>query len=367
MKIIAKVGTSSLTDDRGAINRAMIATLCEQIANLRLQGHDVVLVSSGAVSAGVAALGLDHRPTDIQTLQALAAVGQSRLMEVYNAEFSRHDLVAAQVLLVPHDFVDRTQYLHARETLETLLDLGCVPVVNENDAIANDEIRFGDNDHISALLSHLLKADLLVLLTDIEGLYTSDPRRDPSAELISEVFVGDPLLSVSAGSAGTNRGSGGMSSKLSAARIASWSGIRAVIAQALTPSVLLKVVDDALNSTTTVGTTFHGADRQLSARQLWVAFASEVNGRIWVDDGARDALRRGTVSLLPAGVRTVEGNFESGDTVEILDGTNAVVARGLTSMSSSQVDRTAGLQSRQLEEGVPTIVVHRDSLVLLAH
>ncbi len=367
MKIIAKVGTSSLTNELGVINRDLIASLCEQIGILRAGGHEVVLVSSGAVAAGVAALGLDRRPSDIQTLQALAAVGQSRLMEVYNAEFARHGLVAAQVLLVPHDFVDRTQYLHARDTLETLLGLGCVPVVNENDAIANDEIRFGDNDHIAALLSHLLKADLLVLLTDTEGLFTADPRHDPSAQLISEVFVGDPLLSVSAGSAGTNRGSGGMSSKLSAARIASWSGIRAVIAQARTPGVLPGVVEDAVSSQTTIGTTFHGADRHLSARQLWVAFASEVNGRIWVDDGARDALRRGTVSLLPAGVRSVDGHFESGDTVEILDGNDHVVARGLTTMSRSQVDRTAGLQSRQLDEGTPTIVVHRDSLVLLPY
>jgi len=367
MKIIAKVGTSSLTNEDGAIDRAMIASLCEQIGALRTKGHEVVLVSSGAVAAGVAALGLGRRPTDIQTLQALAAVGQSRLMEVYNAEFARHGLVAAQVLLVPHDFVDRTQYLHARETLDTLLGLGCVPVVNENDAIANDEIRFGDNDHIAALLSHLLKADLLVLLTDTDGLYTTDPRRNPSAELIREVFVSDPLLSVSAGSSGTNRGSGGMNSKLSAARIASWSGIRTVIAQAQTPSVLARVVDDVQSSSATIGTTFHGADRHLSARQLWVAFASEVNGRIWVDDGARDALRRGTVSLLPAGVRTVDGEFEPGDTVEILDASNHVVARGLTSMSRSQVDRTAGRQSRQLDEGTPTIVVHRDSLVLLPH
>lgn len=365
MRIIAKIGTSSVTDDRGAIDHAMIATLCEQISDVRSQGHDVVLVSSGAVAAGVAALGLDRRPSDIQTLQALAAVGQSRLMEVYNAEFARHGQVAAQVLLVPHDFVNRTQYLHARETLETLLQLGCVPVVNENDAIANDEIRFGDNDHLSALLSHLLKADLLVLLTDTEGLYTSDPRHDPAAVLIREVFVGDPLLSVSAGSAGTHRGSGGMSSKLSAARIASWSGIRAVIAQAQTPAVLSRVVANVQSSTTTLGTTFHGADRNLSARQLWVAFASEVNGRIWVDDGARDALRRGTVSLLPAGVQTVEGQFEPGDTVEIVDAQDQVVARGLTLMSASQVDRTAGLQSRQLEAGTPSIVVHRDSLVIL--
>ncbi|MGA0877980.1 MAG: glutamate 5-kinase [Ilumatobacteraceae bacterium] len=367
MRIIAKVGTSSLTDERGVIDRTMIASLCEQISELRTRGHDVVLVTSAAVAAGVAALGLDRRPTDLQTLQALAAVGQSRLMEVYNAEFARQGLVAAQVLLVPHDFVDRRQYLHARETMETLLSLGCVPVVNENDAIANDQIRFGDNDHIAALLSHLMKADILILLTDTDGLHTADPRRDPSARLVHEVFVGDPLLSVEAGASGTNRGSGGMGSKLSAARIASWSGIRAVIAPARLDSVLPRVVDDVANSSATVGTTFHGADRHLSARQLWVAFASEVCGRIWVDDGAREALRRGTVSLLPAGVRRAEGDFEVGDTVEILDGSDHVIARGSSSMSDRQVERTAGLRTHQLDEGLPTIVVHRDSLVILPH
>lgn len=367
MRIVAKVGTSSLTDELGVIDRSMIAALCDQIAEVRSAGHEVVLVTSAAVAAGVAALGLDRRPTDLQTLQALAAVGQSRLMEVYNAEFARQGLVAAQVLLVPHDFVDRRQYLHARETLVTLLGLGCVPVVNENDAIANDQIRFGDNDHIAALLSHLLKADLLILLTDTDGLYTADPRRDPSARLVSEVLAGDPLLSVAAGASGTNRGSGGMGSKLSAARIASWSGIRAVIARARTESVLPRVVDDAMRSQATVGTTFHGADRHLSARQLWVAFASEVSGRIRVDDGARDALRRGTVSLLPAGVQRADGDFEVGDTVEILDAADEVIARGSSSMSRSQVDRTAGLRTHQLDEGVPTIVVHRDSLVILAH
>ena len=178
MRIVAKIGSSSLTDELGVIDRAVIAEVCRQIASLRASGHEVVLVSSGAVSAGVSALGLTERPSDVGTLQALSAAGQSRLMEVYNAEFGSHGLVAAQVLLVPHDFIDRTQYLHARRTLDRLLELGCVPVVNENDAIANDEIRFGDNDHISALLSHLLRADLLILLTDTDGLYTSDPRTE---------------------------------------------------------------------------------------------------------------------------------------------------------------------------------------------
>ena len=369
MRVVAKIGTSSLTDDVGVIDRAMIANICQQIARLRADGHEVVLVTSGAVSAGVSALGMKERPSDIRTLQALAAAGQSRLMEVYNAEFGSHGLVAAQVLLVPHDFVDRTQYLHARDTLERLIELGCVPVVNENDAIANDEIRFGDNDHISALLSHLLKADVLILLTDIEGLYTSDPRADASASLITDVYEGDPLMSVDAGASGSNRGSGGMASKLSAARIASWSGVRAVIARADIAGVLYDIVDDIVNGalaqTSSIGTTFHGSDRNLSARQLWVAFASEVSGRVHIDAGASQILVRGTVSLLPAGVTQVDSEFDAGDTIEIISSDGVAIARGSASMSSAQVVQSLGRRSSELEDGFPQVVVHRDALVLL--
>jgi glutamate 5-kinase len=369
MRVVAKIGTSSLTDDVGVIDRAMIANVCQQIARLRADGHEVVLVTSGAVSAGVSALGMKERPSDIRTLQALAAAGQSRLMEVYNAEFGSHGLVAAQVLLVPHDFVDRTQYLHARDTLERLIELGCVPVVNENDAIANDEIRFGDNDHISALLSHLLKADVLILLTDIEGLYTSDPRVDASASLITDVYEGDPLMSVDAGASGSNRGSGGMASKLSAARIASWSGVRAVIARADIAGVLYEIVNDIVNGalaqTSSIGTTFHGSDRNLSARQLWVAFASEVSGRVHIDAGASQILVRGTVSLLPAGVTRVDSEFDAGDTIEIISSDGVAIARGSASMSSAQVVQSLGRRSSELEDGFPQVVVHRDALVLL--
>jgi glutamate 5-kinase len=372
MRIVVKIGTSSLTDDRGVIDRGMIASLCDQIARLRREGHEVILVTSAAVAAGVSALGLSERPTDLQTLQALAAVGQSRLMEVYNTSFAEHSIVAAQVLLVSRDFVDRSQYLHARNTIQRLLELGCVPVINENDAIANDEIRFGDNDHISALVSHLMRADVLVLLTDTEGLFTRDPRVDPSATLVKEVFEGDPLLSVSAGGSGSNRGSGGMNSKLSAARIASWSGIRTVIARSRVDDVLAQVVLQVEKSQGTagritgesVGTTFHGSTRRLSSRQLWVAFASEVRGRVTVDEGAREALLRRTVSLLPSGVVGVEGEFESGDTVEIVDAAGTVIARGSSLMDGDQARDAAGRRSTELGEGVPNVVVHRDSLVV---
>lgn len=359
-RVIVKIGTSSLTDDRGVISRDMIASVCRQVASLRGDGYDVVLVSSGAVAAGVAALDLPSRPSDVQTLQALAAVGQSRLMEVYNVEFHAVGLVAAQVLLVPNDFVDRQQYLHARATLERLLELGCVPVINENDAIAADEIRFGDNDRIAALLSHVLRADVLVLLTDIDGLYTADPRRDPTAALVPEVSAGDPLLSVSAGVTGTSRGSGGMASKMAAARIASASGVRTVIARATIDDVVRRAVDRH----DLVGTTFLGSDRHYSARQLWLAHASEVVGSVVVDAGAERALVDGNGSLLPAGVVGVVGEFDEADTVEVVNEAGRVVARGAATMTSSQARASRGRRTTELDESLPRVVVHRDDMVV---
>lgn len=359
-RVIVKIGTSSLTDDRGVIDRSVIASVCRQIAALRERGDEVVLVTSAAVAAGVAALELPSRPSDVQTLQALAAVGQSRLMEVYNAEFQAVGLIAAQVLLVPHDFVDRQQYLHARATFERLIELGCVPVVNENDAIAADEIRFGDNDRIAALLSHLLNADVLVLLTDIEGLYTADPRTDPTATLVSEVSAGDPLLSVAAGATGTNRGSGGMASKLAAARIASRSGVRTVIARAAIDDVVRLAVD----SSRPVGTTFLGADRHFTSRQLWLAFASEVVGSVVIDAGAERAVVAGHGSLLPAGVLEVNGDFDAGDTIDIVSDGGRIVARGLATMNRAQAELSRGRRTADLDETWPSVVVHRDDLVV---
>ena len=233
--VVAKIGSSSLTDDAGVIDLGAVVKLCQEVVALRDAGHRAVIVSSGAVAAGVAAIGLDSRPTDMPTLQALSAAGQSRLMQVYNDFLAHYGAVGAQVLLTSHSFVNRRPYLHARQTLLRLLELGCVPIVNENDAIAVDELRYGDNDRIAALVSHLVAADLLVLLTDTDGLYTSDPRVDGSARLIGEVAADDPIFSMAAGGTGSDRGSGGMASKLAAARIASWSGVRAVIANALAP------------------------------------------------------------------------------------------------------------------------------------
>ncbi|NBR76871.1 MAG: glutamate 5-kinase, partial [Actinobacteria bacterium] len=264
---------------------------------------------------------------------------------------AQHDLVGAQVLLVPNDFVDRMQYLHARETLQRLLSLGCVPIINENDAIASDEIRYGDNDRIAALVAHSIDADVLVLLTDIDGLYTADPQRDESAQLVSRVEADDELLSVRAGVSAGERGSGGMASKLAAARIASWSGVRTVIARASSESAA-------------VGTTFVAHDRRLTARKLWIAFAAQSSGTVLVDDGARTALTNRGVSLLHAGVVEVRGDFVSGDTVEVAAQDGEVFARGLVGVTAVQARAGAGKKSAELPDGVNHEVIHRDDLIV---
>ena len=338
MDIVAKIGTSSLTDARGEIRRDAIAKLCDEVAGLRRAGHRVVVVTSGAIGAGLPALGLggDRRPRDAVTLQALSAVGQSRLMGVYDDELGRHGLVVGQVLLAPLDFVERRQYLQARGTLLRLLELGVVPVVNENDAIADDEIRFGDNDRIAALVAHLVSADLLLLLTDAPGLFTADPRLDASASLIEEIQEVDAELDAVVGGAGTARGSGGMASKLAAAKIAAWSGVRAVIAAASRTGV----VADAIAGHP-VGTAVRPRPRRLGARKVWIAFAVGSSGTVVVDAGARRALERGGASLLPAGVVEVRGEFDVDDVVEISDAEGAVFTKGLVRASTAMAAATA--------------------------
>ena len=362
LTIVAKVGSSSLTTESGEVDQRAIERVGDQVALLRAEGHRVVVVSSGAVAAGLEALGLGaKRPADALTLQAVSAVGQSRLMRVWDDTLGAHGIVSGQVLLVPNDFFDRTQYLHARDTLGRLLDLGVVPIVNENDALADDELRFGDNDRIAALLSHLVGADVLVLLTDTAGLYTADPRTDPAARLIETVDEVTPELEALAGGTGTSRGSGGMASKVRAAKIASWSGVRAVIAASASPTGLL----DAVRNVPGAGTSVRAHDRKLSARKLWIAFAVDVGGRVVVDDGARTALIERGVSLLPAGVRGVEGTFDEGDAIELAGPDGRVFARGLTRYSSADALGVAGKRSAELADEAPSVLVHRDDLVLL--
>jgi glutamate 5-kinase len=360
--VVAKVGSSSITDENGAIAVDAIAKLCDEIARLRGDGHRVVLVTSGAIAAGLPAVGLRRRDVnDIVTLQAISAIGQSRLMRVYDDLLARHGLVGGQILIAPLDFMERSQYLHARSTLARLLDLGVVPVVNENDAIADDEIRFGDNDRLAALVAHLVSADVLVLLTDAQGVYTADPRLDAEASLIEEIVELDAELQAVAGAAGTERGSGGMASKLAAAKIAAWSGVRAVIAGASRPDVLR----DAVSGVAGVGTVVHPRPKRLPARKLWIAFAVGSSGVVVVDEGARKALSERNVSLLPAGVREVRGRFTASDAVEVAGPDGRVFAKGLVQVDASTLAALAGRRTADLPDGVPHEVVHRDDLVLL--
>ena len=360
MRAVVKVGTSSVTDELGAVDDGAIAKLAAEIAAVREDGHEVIVVSSGAVAAGVAALGLPNRPHDISTLQAIAAAGQPRLMRSWDVALAAHGLVPAQALLVPHDFVDRRQYLHARRTLTRLLELGAVPIINENDAIARDEARYGDNDRIAALVSHNVGAAVMVLLTDLEGLYTADPRSDPAAELIERVSADDPLLAIRASAGGSGRGSGGMAGKLEAARIASWSGVRTVIANASRPGVLSGALADD-----PVGTSFDAHRRRLSARKLWIAFASRVAGTVKVDDGARRAVLERQTSLLPAGVIDVSGRFDEGDTVDVVGTDGVTFARGMVFVEAGQLRKVAGRHTSELPSGMVHEVIHRDDLVLL--
>jgi glutamate 5-kinase len=357
---VVKVGSSSVTRTNGDIDDGALTKLCGDIAAARTAGYPVVLVLSGAVNAGMPALALSERPTDTGTLQAIAAVGQPRLFARVASIFESHGIVAGQVLLTPNDFVQRSQYLHARETLQRLLDLRVIPVVNENDTIADDEIRYGDNDRLAALVSHLLSARTLLLLTDTGGLFTADPGLDSEASLIEEILEVDAALEAVAGASRSVAGSGGMASKLAAGKIAAWSGVRAVIASAAADNVVL----DALEGRA-VGTVIQPRAQRLASRKLWIAFARGAEGRIVVDAGARTALISGGRSLLPAGVRSVEGNFDIDDAVEVAGPDGRPFAKGLSRYRARTLGTILGRRTADLPEGAPHEVIHRDDLVML--
>jgi glutamate 5-kinase len=359
-RIVVKIGSSSVTDGRGDIDVTAIGALCDQVVELRQNGCLVVVVTSGAIVTGWQAMGGGPRPSDLATLQAVSAVGQHRLMRVYDEAFGVHGVVAGQVLIAPLDFVHRQQYLHARQTLTRLLELGVVPVVNENDATSDDEIRFGDNDRLAALVAHLVSAETLVLLTDTPGLLSADPRVDSAASLIEEVVEIDHELEKVAGPSGVV-GSGGMASKLAAAKMATWSGVGVVIADASRPGVLKAAVAGDPG----VGTVFRPMARKLPARKLWIAFAVGAAGTLKVDEGARRALVEREASLLPAGVVSVEGRFNADDAVEIAGPDGRVFAKGLVRHDSANVASWAGRRSGELPEGVSPELVHRDDLVLI--
>jgi glutamate 5-kinase len=348
--IVAKVGTTSVTTPAGQIDLEVLHSMAADVVELVGRGARVVVVTSGAITAGWADVGRGRpRPSDAVTLQALSAVGQPLLMSAWRAAFAAHGSTVGQVLLAPLDFAHRGQYLHARRTIDALFELGVVPVVNENDAVADEEIRYGDNDRLAALVANLVGATRLVLLTDTAGLLTADPRLDPQATLIEEVTAIDRDLEALAGASASGVGSGGMASKLAAARIATWSGVETVIAPARAAHPLVRAVDREPG----VGTVLRARPERLAARKAWIAFAAPSRGRLVCNAGAIDALVHGGRSLLRVGVVATEGDFDEGDAVEVLDLDGDLVAKGLARASAAR-----------LEQGEDPIV-HRDDLVVL--
>lgn len=352
--IVVKVGTSSLTDrETSGLDQSAFDKLCLELTGLLQAGHRVALVSSAAISAGMGRLGLAERPRDFGALQALSAVGQTELMSRYGETLAAHDTVCGQVLLAPPDFFDRSRYLRARSCIEQQWALGVLPIINENDAVADDAIRFGDNDRIAALVAHLVQADLLVLLTDTAGLLTADPRVDANASLIEEVHTVDRELKELAGGSSSSMSQGGMASKLAAASIASWSGVEALIAATHRPNVLA----DAVAGVAGVGTRVKARTQGLSARKLWIAFGVASTGALQVDEGAKQALLSQGSSLLAVGLTGVSGSFAVGDAVDIVGADGAVFAKGLVSADVSSLAASIGQRSVE--------AVHRDSLVVL--
>jgi glutamate 5-kinase len=357
MPVVIKAGSSSLVHRSGELDGEALARTADLVARMWDLGYPTLLVSSGAVAAGLPALGLDRRPKDVPGLQVAAAVGQGRLMERYSALFAERGRVVGQVLLTKDLLANRTQYLHAREALERMLSLGVVPIVNENDTVVVDGLRLGDNDRLAAIVSHLVSAGMLVILTDTGGLYSADPRTVVDAELISAVHPTDSTLDVFIVGVSGPLGSGGALTKVAAARIAAWSGIPTVIADARENDVVARAVAGE-----EVGTWVTAHETRLPARKLWIAFGLPAEGRVVVDDGATRALLQGGKSLLAVGVASVEGDFDAEAAVEVFDSESRLIGQGLMTMSAEQARSSIGRHSSE----VGGEMIHRDDFVLLA-
>ena len=363
-RIVVKVGSSLVTNNGRGLDAAAIALWAQQIAALRAMGKEVVLVSSGAIAEGVQRLGWARRPHAIHELQAAAAVGQMGLVQVYESCFRRHGLETAQVLLTHDDLADRKRYLNARSTLVTLLALKVIPIINENDTVVTDEIKFGDNDTLGALVANLIEADVLIILTDQEGLFTADPRRDPAATLVGTAAAGDATLEAMAGGAGSTLGKGGMITKILAAKRAAKSGAHTVIASGREPNVLTR-----LAAGEGVGTHLIAATPLVSARKAWLSDHLQVRGSVTLDDGASRALQSGGKSLLPVGVTAVSGEFERGEVVAIRAADGHEIARGLVNYTASETRLIMRKASGEIEAVLGFVnepeLIHRDNLALL--
>ncbi len=360
---VVKVGSALLTNDGRGLDENIINGLVSQLARLREAGCEVVLVSSGAVAAGIVRLGMKARPHLLHELQAAAAVGQSVLVQSYENAFKGHGIVSAQVLLGHDDVIARDRYLNARGTLNTLLKLGVVPVINENDTVVTDEIRFGDNDTLGALVANLIDADALLLLTDQRGFYEEDPRQNPAAKLVEAADVNSPALDSMAGEGGT-LGRGGMVTKLRAARLAARSGTETIIASGREDDIVARVVSGA-----NVGTWLRTGKEPQNARKQWLASMMQVQGSVELDQGAVRVLQESGRSLLPVGVRGVHGAFARGDMVACRDGDGREVARGLVNYSADETRRIMGSASNEIESILGYVgdveLIHRDNLVLV--
>ena len=363
-RIVIKVGSQILTGSDQNLDRTFMETLALQIATARQQGLEILIVSSGAIAAGRGALGLTDRPKTIPEKQAAAAIGQTRLMRAYEDAFAPHGINVAQLLLTRGDLADRTRHLNARATMETLLECGVVPVINENDTVAVDEIKFGDNDNLSALVTSLVDAGLLIILTDIDGLYDADPRQHPQARLIPLVKAVTKELELAAGGSVSTVGTGGMVTKLAAAKKAGKSGAATLIVNGRAPQIILRAIGGE-----ETGTLVLASKESLTRRKHWIAFTLRPQGRITVDSGAARVLRQDGRSLLPSGVVAVEGEFERGACVRICEQGGAEFARGIVDYSGSEAAKLAGCNSSHIEEILGyrygDEIVHRDNLVLL--
>ena len=363
-RVVVKIGSSLITNGGQGLDHNALARWAEQVADVRKLGYEVTLVSSGAIAEGMQRLGWKKRPHAVYELQAAAAVGQMGLVEAYESCFRKFGLHTAQILLTHDDLSDRTRYLNARSTVRTLIRLGTIPIINENDTVATDEIRFGDNDTLAALVTNLIEAHVLVILTDQTGLYTKDPRRHADAELISQADAGDPALERMAGGVGTHLGSGGMVTKVLAAKRAARSGAHTIIVSGEEPNIL-----NRLAAGEAIGTQLRAKTMTLAARKQWLADHLQVRGKVKLDDGAIAALVSANKSLLPIGVVEVLGTFERGDVVSCIDSAGAEIARGLVNYNASETARILKTPSAQIEAKLGYVdepeLIHRDNLVLL--
>ena len=362
-RVVIKVGSSLVTNEGRGLDEAAIGEWCRQMAHLVRQDCEVIMVSSGAIAEGMKRLGWTQRPHAINELQAAAAVGQMGLAQMYETKLRENGLGSAQVLLTHADLADRERYLNARSTLLTLIGLGVVPVINENDTVVNDEIKFGDNDTLGALVANLVEADALIILTDQPGLFSADPRKDPAALLIEQGRAGDPALEAMAGGAGSSIGRGGMITKILAAKRAAGSGASTVVAWGREPDVLIR-----LKNGESIGTLLVAPTQKTRARKQWIADHLQMRGAVWVDAGAASKVREEGKSLLPIGMFQVDGEFSRGDVIAVRDKQGVEIARGLANYASAEARLMCRKPSSEIEALLGYVaepeMLHRDNMVL---